>query len=40
MEISGKEITITLPKAKLLYTKVDSTSLDENSYIVAKIPQK
>lgn len=36
MEVSGKEITITLPKAKLLYTKVDSTSLDENSYIVAK----
>ena len=36
MEISGKEITITLPKARLLYTKVDSTSLDENSYIVAK----
>lgn len=36
MEMSGDEITITLPKAHMLYCKVDSTSLDENSYIVAK----
>lgn len=36
MEISGKQVTITIPKAHLLYCKVDSTSLDENSYIVDK----
>lgn len=36
MELSGKQVTITLPKAELLYCKVDSTSLDENSYIVDK----
>ncbi len=36
MEISDAEITITIPKAHMLYCKVDSTSLDENSYIVAK----
>lgn len=36
LEISGNEITITIPKAHMLYCKVDSTSLDENSYIVAK----
>ena len=36
LEMSGNEITITMPKAHMLYCKVDSTSLDENSYIVAK----
>jgi len=36
MELSGKHVTITLPKAELLYCKVDSSSLDENSYIVDK----
>ena len=36
MELSGKHITISIPKATLLYCKVDSTSLDENSYIVDK----
>lgn len=36
LETSGKEITITIPNAKLLYTKIDSTSLDENSYIIAQ----
>lgn len=34
MEVEGQDITITLPKAKLLYCKVDSTSLTEDSYIV------
>lgn len=34
MEVSGKNVTITMPKAKLLYCKVESNSLDENSYIV------
>lgn len=34
MEVSGKTVTITMPKAKLLYCKVESSSLDENSYIV------
>lgn len=34
MEVSGKDVTITLPKPKLLYCKVDSTSLTEDSYIV------
>lgn len=34
MEVAGQDITITLPKAKLLYCKVDSTSLTEDSYIV------
>ena len=32
LEMSGNEITITLPKAHMLYCKVDSTSLDENSF--------
>ena len=36
LEMSGNEITITLPKAHMLYCKVDSASLDENSYIIAK----
>lgn len=36
MDISGKTVTITMPKAKLLYCKVDSTSLDQDSYIVDK----
>lgn len=40
MELSGKHVTITLPKAELLYCKVDSTSLDENSYIVDKSSAK
>lgn len=40
MDISGKEITVTLPKAKLLYCKVDSTSLDGNSAIVDKSSAK
>ena len=34
MEVEGQDITITLPKAKLLYCKVDSSSLTEDSYIV------
>lgn len=34
MEVEGQDITITLPKAKLLHCKVDSTSLTEDSYIV------
>lgn len=36
MELSGKHVTISIPKAELLYCKVDSTSLDENAYIVDK----
>ena len=36
MDIQGKEITIQLPKAKILYCKVDSTSLNSDSYIIAK----
>lgn len=34
MEVSGQDITINLPKAKLLYCKVDSTSVTDDSYIV------
>ena len=36
MKLSGKHVTISIPKAELLYCKVDSTSLDENAYIVDK----
>ncbi len=36
MSISGDEVTISIPKVKVLYCKVDSTSLDNNSYIVDK----
>ena len=36
MELNNKHVTITLPKAELLYCKVDSTSLTEDSYIVDK----
>lgn len=36
MDVSGHDITITIPKVKILYCKVDSTSLDNNSYIVDK----
>ena len=34
MEANGTQITITLPEAKVLGCKVDSTSLQEGSYIV------
>lgn len=34
MEANGTQITITLPEAKVLGCKVDSTSLREGSYIV------
>jgi len=34
MEVNGTQITITLPEAKVLGCKVDSTSLQEGSYIV------
>jgi len=34
MEVNGTQITITLPEAKVLGCKVDSTSLQEDSYIV------
>ncbi len=40
MEINGNEVTVTMPKAKVLKYKVDSTSLDENSYIVDKASVK
>lgn len=36
MEVSDTEITITLPEAKVLGCKVDSTTLNEDSYIVDK----
>lgn len=36
MEVNGKQVTITLPKAELMYCKVESSSLDDNSYIVEK----
>lgn len=35
MEVSGDQVTITLPKAKVLSCKVDSTTLTEDSFIVA-----
>lgn len=34
IEVNGTQITITLPEAKVLGCKVDSTSLQEDSYIV------
>ncbi|NLK96887.1 DUF4230 domain-containing protein [Defluviitalea saccharophila] len=34
MEVNGTQIKITLPEAKVLGCKVDSTSLQEDSYIV------
>lgn len=34
MEVSGDQITITIPEAQVLGCKVDSTSLQEDSYIV------
>lgn len=40
MELNSKHVTITLPKAELLYCKVDSTSLTEDSYIVDKASAK
>lgn len=40
MELNNKHVTITLPKAELLYCKVDSTSLTEDSYIVDKASAK
>ena len=36
IESNGDEITITLPQAKVLSCKVDSSSLTEDSYIVDK----
>ena len=36
IESNGDEITITLPEAKVLSCKVDSSSLTEDSYIVDK----
>ncbi len=36
MEVSGKEITLTMPKAEVLKYKIESNSLDQNSYIVDK----
>ncbi len=36
IETNGDEITITLPEAKVLSCKVDSSSLTEDSYIVDK----
>lgn len=34
MEVSGNQVTITIPEAKVLGCKVDSASLQEDSYIV------
>lgn len=36
MEVNGTQVTITLPKAKVLGCKVDSASLTKASYIVDK----
>lgn len=36
MSIQGKNITIEIPKAQILYCKVDSTSLNQDAYIIAK----
>lgn len=36
MEVSGDEVTITIPAAKVLSCTVDSTSLTEDSFIVDK----
>lgn len=34
MEMSGQDVTITLPKVELLYCKVDPNSVTEDSYVV------
>ena len=36
MTINGTEVTITIPEAEVLDSKVDSSSLNKDSYIVAK----
>ena len=36
MDVTGKQVTITIPKAELMYCKVESSSLDDSSYIVEK----
>ncbi len=36
MEVNGTQVTITIPKAKVLGCKVDSASLTKDSYIVDK----
>lgn len=36
MEVDGSKVTITLPEATVLDCRVDSSSLTEDSYIVAK----
>lgn len=40
MEIEGNKVTVTLPEAKVLGCKVDSDSLTEDSFIVAKTSGK
>lgn len=36
MEVDGTQVTISIPEAKVLNSKVDSSSLTKESYIVAK----
>lgn len=36
MEVDGTQVTISIPEAKVLNSKVDSSSLTKDSYIVAK----
>ena len=36
MKLDGSQITITLPKAELMYCKIDSASLEDKNYVMDK----